>query len=314
MANLAVMLRIERRHGLSNDERSTIGNLIDSVTACSGHRPIPDQLWLDLHDHEDDEAEFALIFEDHNGETLIGYAQASPAHGSWTMGAVVEPGRADRARLLGDLARTVVEMIGGRGGGTVHWWVLGDDALTDQVALDIGLHDVRSLLQMRIALPVEPGAPLVLRPFRTGHDEDAWLAVNNSAFSWHAEQGGWDLEMLQRRERESWFDPAGFLLHERDARLAGFCWTKIHHDTQPVLGEIYVIAVHPDFHGLGLGRALTSAGLTHLADRGVRIGMLYVDGTNAAAIGLYTSMGFVVHRTDRAHFGSVPGTPHPPSS
>lgn len=230
------------------------------------------------------------------------------------MGAVVRPGRPDRARLLDGLARTVVEMIADRGGGTVHWWVPGDDPVTDQVAFDIGLREVRSLLQMRIALPVEPAepvapvAPLSLRPFRTGQDEDAWLAVNNSAFSWHAEQGGWDLETLQRRERESWFDPAGFLLHERDERLAGFCWTKIHHDEQPVLGEIYVIAVHPDFHGLGLGRALTSAGLKHLADRGVRIGMLYVDATNTAASGLYTSMGFAVHRIDRAHVGSVPAS------
>ena len=46
-----------------------------------------------------------------------------------------------------------------------------------------------------------------------------------------------------------------------DGRLAGFCWTKVHDDEEPPLGEIYVIAVDPDFVGRGLGRALTVAGL-----------------------------------------------------
>ena len=53
--------------------------------------------------------------------------------------------------------------------------------------------------------------------------------------------------------REPWFDPDGFRLHERDGRLAAFCWTKV--TTTSASCEIYVIAVDPDFHGLGLGRS-----------------------------------------------------------
>ncbi|HEY8092879.1 MAG TPA: GNAT family N-acetyltransferase, partial [Acidimicrobiales bacterium] len=102
-----------------------------------------------------------------------------------------------------------------------------------------------------------------------------------------------------------WFDPEGFLLHEREGRLAAFCWTKVHHGHDPVLGEIYVIAVDPDFHGRGLGRAMTLAGLDHLSAQGVPVGMLYVDADNPAALHLYASLGFTIHRTDRAYTGDV---------
>jgi mycothiol synthase len=146
-----------------------------------------------------------------------------------------------------------------------------------------------------------------VRPFAPGEDDDAWLAVNNRAFAGHPEQGGWTTSTLARRRSEPWFDPEGFLLAFDADGLAGFCWTKIHPatDGEPELGEIFVIGVDPSRKRSGLGRALVVAGLASLADRGVRTGMLFVDGDNAPALRLYESLGFTTHRRDRAYERAV---------
>ena len=208
-------------------------------------------------------------------------------------------------RLDADSLATELAAVAAGGGGPVFVWVAEPTPEDDAVAGTAGLRPGRDLLQLRVALPLAAVA-LPWRPFEVGRDEAAWLEVNNRAFDWHPEQGGWTIEMLRERMAEPWFDPAGFLVHERDGRMAGFCWTKVHPDGAEPLGEIYVIAVDPDFHGLGLGKALTLAGLDWLhRHRAIDTGMLYVDASNTAAVALYRKLGFTTFGTDRAYAGEV---------
>lgn len=195
------------------------------------------------------------------------------------------------------------------GGGSVRWFVTDPTDADEAAAAQHGLVAERDLLQLRRPLPVESDiAPVTLRAFQPGVDEGEWVEVNNRSFAEHPEQGGWSVDDVRARERETWFDPNGFLLHHDEAtgRLAAFVWTKVHEAESPPLGEIYVIGVDPDFQSRGLGRTMTLVGLDHLhRARGIDHGMLFVDRANDAAIAMYDRLGFTIHHTDRAFLGEV---------
>ena len=308
------MRRLEIRREMSVADVAQVRALIEAAERADGHRPLSDHLWLDLA-QGGREGFAGLMALEPGHDHLVGYAQLSRGHGTWALEVVIHPHhRYDAASIAPDLLAAAADVVADGGGGPVHWWVFEPTSLHDHLAGDVGLHPGRRLHQMRRSLPVEPALDppprLATRPFRVGVDEAAWLEVNNRAFHWHPEQGGWDLDTLRARQQQPWFDPAGFLMVDDvapsgDAHLVGFCWTKVHADMHPVMGEIYVIAVDPSAHGRGLGRALTLAGLAHLSDRGVPVGMLYVDADNSAAVALYQSLGFEVVRTDRAYVGEL---------
>lgn len=282
-----------------------VATLQTAAAAAGTDEPFGEQSWLDLQTGAGGVAD--VLARAGGDRRLVGVAHLRGGAGSFGVEAVVAPGGGEPAEVRRALLDAVGREVARRGGGRLQYWVHRCTERRDREVRALGFLPVRALRQMRVALPLAQPTPpppegTVLRPFRVGADEEAWLEVNNRAFADHPEQGGWDLETLRHRESAPWFDPTGFLLAE-DGRgcLLGSCWTKVHRDSDPPMGEIYVISVDPALHQRGLGRLLAAAGLEHLAGCGLGVGMLYVDDANSAAIALYSSLGFRTHHVDRAY-------------
>lgn len=186
--------------------------------------------------------------------------------------------------------------------GRPRWWLRPPTPEQTSAVARLGLVEQRRIDRLERPLPFDTAARgLTTRPFDPERDVEEWLEINNAAFAWHPDQGGWDAARLVAALAEPWVDLDGFLVHEADSgRLDGFCWTKVHPGT-PLIGEIYVIAVDPAAHGRGLGRSLVIAGLHYLSTvSGAEMGMLYVESDNVAAQHLYADLGFELAWTDVA--------------
>ena len=288
---------------------STVTDLtafVERLADARGARPLSDHLWLDLKAGGSPGFLVASAADTHG---LLGFAQISHANEGSTVEVVVDDTPSDVSRIHDDVLETAVDTFRRDafrhgGGGHLTWWTDSDDDQTQQIADRLGLALVRSLHEMRVALPLADRASIVTRAF-TPADADAWLRVNNLAFADHAEQGGWTRDTLDLRLAEPWFDAGGFRLYEHDGQVAAFCWTKVHDEMAPPVGEIYVIGVDPDLHGGGLGRQLTLAGLDWMTDHGLSEAMLFVDGDNVAAMRLYERLGFATRRSRFAFAGTL---------
>jgi mycothiol synthase len=287
--------------------RADIAALEDRARQANGHDALGDTVWRDLAHPGKDSVGFLV-----EGRVYVHVARSEGSDpSSWTAGIIRLAGERDAAAITTPLEAGVAH-VARHGGRLLTCWVFGATDADNQPFAAAGFQPARSLFEMRAPLPVESKAALpsgfTLREFEPGRDDADWLAVNNLAFSEHAEQGGWLESTLRLRIAEPWFDPMLFLLAFDSKGLAGFNWLKQHEASgpDPAMGEIYVIGVDPRVQGSGLGRALAVAGLQRVYERGLQVAMLFVAGDNAGAIALYESLGFTVHRTDRAYVCQVP--------
>lgn len=300
------------RTDLTVDEQAAISELIADATAHDGVAPVGDQVLRELS--RDDTRHLLALADD---DTVNGYLNLAPAMAEM----VVHPA-ARRQGIGSELARTGLVA----GGPDARVWAHGNLEPARGLAHALGLVPVRELLQMRRPLADLPPLPDIpgVRTYAGPADDAELLRVNNAAFSWHPEQGGWTEAEIAERRAEPWFDPEGLFLAFEHDRLLGFHWTKIHSATRgeihsatrgethsatrgeshgPALGEVYVVGVDPDAQGRGLGAVLTLLGLHHLAHR---LGpdadvTLYVEGDNTAAVKTYRRLGFTVFSADIAY-------------
>ena len=299
---------------LTPDQAGQVLALADAARAADGVAPMSENTLLQIQHGSGPLARDLLLTAD---GSAAGYAHLdgpdAGEDGDVSGELVVHP--AHRRRGYGSALISAV--VAGADGHGIRLWAHGDLPAAAALARSAGFTRFRALWQLHMPLtgralpaPAWP-AGVSVRTFRPGEDEDEWLAVNGRAFAHHPEQGSWTRKDLEVREAEPWFDPAGFFIAERDGRMAGFHWTKVHPPEPGTagpgtqgpgtpglgtpglgVGEVYVVGVDPVEQGSGLGRALTLAGLHHLRDRGTAEAMLYVDEDNVPAIRMYEALGF----------------------
>ena len=291
---------------LAPERAAQVLELAATAAAADGVAPLSEDVLLQVRHGSRPLARDVVLAAD--GQPLLGYAHLDEpddeAQGGDMSGElVVDPAR----RRQGYGATLLAGLLAGASGHGVRLWAHGDLPGAAALAEKSGFIRIRALLQLRMPLAAAPAADPVfpagvtVRTFRPGADEAAWLGVNHRAFAHHPEQGSWTMEDVRLREGEPWFDPNGFFLAERDGRLAGFHWTKVHQPDAAAgapIGEVYVVGVDPGQQGGGLGKALTLAGLAHLRRLGLAEVMLYVDEDNTAAVKMYTGLGFELWSTD----------------
>lgn len=329
--------RIEVVGRLRPDQVREVRALVARATDADGVPPLSEHVALHLRYGGDEPVRNLLLYAGTPaGEGLSAYAHldvTDTVEGS-SAELVVDPPMRHGGLGRALVQRLVRETPDGR----LRLWAHGGHPDAARLAEGMGFVQSRSLWQMRRSLfaPLPEAklpAGVAVWTFEPGRDDEEWVALNAKAFADHPEQGGWTVDDLRRRLREPWFDPAGFFVAVRQVdgaggagrgdgvggvgggraeRMVGFHWTKVHggngsgsgdgpgeqgHGHDPI-GEVYVVGVDPSEQGNGLGRALTLVGLRHLRALGLPAAMLYVEEDNAAAIRLYTRLGFTRWDTD----------------
>jgi len=291
---------LQHLNHLSKSQQESVLSLIKAAHDFDGTPAIAEHVLLHLR-HGGDKSDSHLVIEENKEVIAYAHLDTTDLVAGPSVEAVVHPQH--RGKGLGALIlKEAIKICGDK----TRIWSHGDLPAAKAIAASLKLERLWSNLLMSKSLgeiqPVNSKYPI--RAFIPGLDNQAFLALNNKVFADYPDQGGWSEDDLKVRVNESWFDDKGFFVAEDSGELIGFCWTKIHgahthshsggddDHGHEALGEIYVLAVNPDYKGQGIGRDLTITGLNYLKYQGLNNVMLYVGVENKPAFNLYKSLGF----------------------
>jgi len=277
-------------------------DVADAAAHTDGYRPFNEQALLDARSGRRS-PQLLLEGEDAVGAAIVGLGQIA---------LVVHP----RYRRRGHATAALRRLFEDEGGmsGDLTAWAHGDLPGARALADRFGFSAVRTLLQLERPLtdadadasPILP-ADVAITGFRPATEDEPgdstdWVRLNALVFATHPEQGAVTEADLAARQAEPWFDAGDLLLARQSTddaepgRILGYNWVKIEPGSAQ--GEIYVLGVHPDAAGAGLGRALMVAGLARLRSRGCSSVELYVEAESTGPVRLYRSLGFTDRTVD----------------
>ena len=285
---------------LSKSQQESVLSLIRAAHDFDGTPPIAEHVLLHLR-HGGDKSDSHIVFESNNLVIAYAHLDTTDLVAGPSVEAVVHPNH--RGKGLGaSILKEAIKVCGDK----TRIWSHGDLPAAKAIAKSLKLERLWSNLLMGKSLgEIQPvTSKYSIRTFIPDFDNQAFLSLNNKVFANYPDQGGWSEEDLRVRLNEAWFQKEGFFVAEDQGKLIGFCWTKIHgahthshngedddhgHDA---IGEIYVLAVNPDYKEQGVGRDLTITGLNYLKYQRLNNVMLYVGVENNPAFNLYKSLGF----------------------
>ena len=285
---------------LSTSQQESVLALIKAAYDFDGTPPIAEHVLLHLR-HGGDKSDSHIVSEEGNKVIAYAHLDTTDLVAGPSVEAVVHPDH--RGKGLGSLIlKEAIKVCGDK----TRIWSHGDLPAAKAIAASLKLERLWSNLLMGKSLGEIQSvtSKYSIRTFIPDFDNQAFLSLNNKVFANYPDQGGWSEEDLRVRLNEAWFQKEGFFVAEDQGKLIGFCWTKIHgahthsrngedddhgHDA---IGEIYVLAVNPDYKEQGVGRDLTITGLNYLKYQRLNNVMLYVGVENNPAFNLYKSLGF----------------------